>query len=238
MKKFALTIAPLIAAVLLLPAIAGAQTVKRGVVEAAIGEDLNEILPDDMIYMYSEFQKGTVLFRDRSSAEGLMNIYLIGSELHFISPQKDTLVMKNQDSARLLSIGTDTYLRHDRVWVRILATDASTAICLRSVVSIHSDQKIGAYGTTDATSSISNVDMVHSLEGSTAVRLQSLRRIPYTIAHYALLYDGEKLYNPTKRNFRKLFPDKKEAMEQYITENKLNLNQARDALLLYNFLSH
>ena len=80
--------------------------------------------------------------------------------------------------------------------------------------------------------------MVHSLEGSTAVRLQSLRRIPYSIAHYALLYDGEKLYNPTKRNFRKLFPDKKEAMEQYITENKLNLNQARDALLLYNFLSH
>ena len=137
MKKIALTIAPLIAAVLLLPAIAGAQTVKRGVVEAAIGEDLNEILPDDMIYMYSEFQKGTVLFRDRSSAEGLMNIYLIGSELHFISPQKDTLVMKNQDSARLLSIGTDTYLRHDRVRVRILATDASTAICLRSVVSIH-----------------------------------------------------------------------------------------------------
>ena len=54
---------------------------------------------------------------------------------------------------------------------------------------------------------LSNVDMVHSLEGSTAVRLQSLRRIPYSIAHYALLYDGE-VYNP-QAEFRKLFPDKR-----------------------------
>jgi len=66
MNKNTLTIALLIAAVLLLSANAGAQTVKRGVTEAAIGTDLNEILPDDMIFMYPEFLKGSVLFLDKS----------------------------------------------------------------------------------------------------------------------------------------------------------------------------
>ena len=236
MKKNVLTITTLIVALLVLPVTTGAQTTKRGTVEAAIGTDLNEILPDDMIYMYKEFQKGTVFFHDRSTAEGIMNIYLPGSHLHFIGA-KDTLQMKNQDAARLLSIGSDTYLRHDKIWSRIIATSGTTALCLRSVVNIHSDQKIGAYGTTDATSSIANVDMVHSMEGSSSGRLKSLRRIPYSITHYALLYDGQKLHSATKRNFRKLFPDKKDDIDKYIKEHKLNLTTAKDALQLYQFLT-
>ncbi|NLA15739.1 MAG: hypothetical protein GX877_04285 [Bacteroidales bacterium] len=237
MKKTALTIASLIAVQWLLLVPANAQTIRKGVTEAAIGTELNEILPDDMIYMYPEFQKGTVLFLDRSSAEASMNIYLPGSELHFIDASNDTLAVKNQDAARLLSLGADTYLRHDKIWVRILATGNEAAFCLRSVVNVHTDQRIGAYGTPDATSAISNVNMMYGVEGGTTVRLKSLRKIPYSITHYALLYDGQKLYNATKRNFRRLFPNRRADIDKYISENKLNLSRAKDALQLYNFLS-
>lgn len=237
MKRNVLSIISIIAMLLLCPIVTQAQTIKRGMVEAAIGTDLNEILPDDMIYMYKEFQKGTVLFHDRSTADGIMNIYLPGSELHFIDANKDTLQMKNQNVARLLSIGPDTYLRHDKIWTRIIATSGATALCLRSVVNVHTDQKIGAYGTTDATSAISSVDMIYDMDGNRSERLKSLRRIPYSIAHYALLYDGEKLYNTSKRNFRKFFPDRKTEIDTYIKEHKLNLSTARDALQLYQFLT-
>ncbi len=237
MKKNSRTIILIIAVLLLCPIAANAQIGKRGVVEAAIGSDLNEILPDDMIYMYKDFQKGTVIFHDRSTAEGIMNIYLPGSELHFIDANKDTLQMRNQDAARLLSIGPDTYLRHDKIWTRVIATSGATALCLRSVVNVHTDQKVGAYGTSDATSAISNVDMVFDMEGSRSQRLKSLRRIPYSIDHYTLLYDGERLYNTTRRNFRKFFPDRRADIDAYIKEHKLNLSKAKDALQLYQFLT-
>ncbi|NLH24369.1 MAG: hypothetical protein GX474_07625, partial [Bacteroidales bacterium] len=84
MKRNPLTIALLIAVALLVSAIAGAQTQKRGYTEAVIGTDINDILPDDMIFMYPEFQKGSVHFLDRSVAEGVMNIYLPGLQLFFI----------------------------------------------------------------------------------------------------------------------------------------------------------
>lgn len=105
---------------LLLCETSGAQVQKRGYTEAVIGTDINDILPDDMIFMYPEFLKGSVHFLDRSVAEGVMNIYLPGLQLYFIDSM-NTLVMRNQDEARLLTIGHDTYLRHDKTWVRMLS---------------------------------------------------------------------------------------------------------------------
>jgi len=237
MKRNTLTIALLIAVALLLCETSGAQVQKRGYTEAVIGTDINDILPDDMIFMYPEFLKGSVHFLDRSVAEGVMNIYLPGLQLYFIDSNKDTLVMRNQDEARLLTIGHDTYLRHDKTWVRILATSGTAAFCLKSVLKIHQDVKIGAYGTTDVTSSITNVNMMYGVEGNTAIRLKSLRHIPYTLTHFGLLYDGSKLYIANVRNFKRMFPDRKDDIEKYIAENKLNLDDAKAALQLFNFLN-
>ncbi|HOO42187.1 MAG TPA: hypothetical protein P5167_00920 [Bacteroidales bacterium] len=229
----------LIATMILFPSGIVAQTRQRGVVEAAIGSDLNTVLPDDVVYMYPEFQKGTILFSDRSTSEGMINLYLIGSHLHFISPEGDTLVMKDQDAARILSIGKDTYLRHDKSWIRLLSVMGSKAIGIRSSVNIEQTQKIGAYGMADATSSISDISAMYDVPGSSAqtVYLKSLRDIPYTLTHQALLYDGNKLYIASRRSFNKLFPDKKDLVKNYIKENKLDLNQAQDVLQLFNFLN-
>ena len=237
MNKNTLTIALLIAAVLLLSANAGAQTVKRGVTEAAIGTDLNEILPDDMIFMYPELLKGSVLFLDKSMAEGLMNIYLPGSHLYFIDNKGDTLVLRDQDTARLLSIGKDTYLRHDKSWVRVLATGSTADFCLKSVVKIIQDQKTGAYGTTDVTSSIANIDRMYDMPGASSIRLKNLQKVPYSLTHTAFLYDGSKLLVANIRNFRKIFSEKRADIDNYVSENKLNLNKAQDALKLFNFLN-
>jgi hypothetical protein len=246
-----ISITVVLIAATMLPSGIVAQTVQRGIVEAVIGSDLNSVLPDDVVYMYPEFQKGTILFTDRSTSEGTINLYLIGSHVHFIAPGGDTLMMKDQDKARLLSIGKDTYIRHDRSWVRIISVQGPLAMGIRSTVNIEQAQKIGAYGMADATSSISNVSRISDIEnqptaagtygnayGSTgSVYLKTLRNIPYSVSHDVLLYDGEKLYMPSKRNFRKLFPGKKELADKFIKENKLDLNKAQDALQLFNFLS-
>ncbi len=236
--KIKITVA-LITATILLPSGVIAQTVQRGVVEAVIGSDLNSVLPDDVVYMYPEFQKGTILFSDRSTSEGIVNLYLIGSKVHFVAPGGDTLVMKDQDDARVLSIGKDTYIRYDRSWVRLLAVKGALAIGIRTSVNIEQEQKTGAYGMADATSSISNVSALYDVPGSSAqtVYLKSLRNIPYTVTHDALLYDGTKLYISSKRNFRRLYPDKKDLIDKFIKENKLDLNKAQDALTLFNFLN-
>ena len=238
MRKFFMSIV-LLAAVILLPSGMFAQTVSIGVVKAVIGSDLNSVLPDDVVYMYPEFQKGTVLFNDRSTSEGIVNLYLIGSHIHFIGPDGDTLAMKDQDTARVLSIGKDTYIRHDKCWVRLLSVQGSLAFGIRSTVHIEQAQKIGAYGMTEATASISNVAMLHDIPGapSHAVYLKTLRNIPYSVTHDALLYDGSKIFMATRKNFRKLFPEKKDLVKTYIKDNKLDLTKAQDALQLFNFLN-
>jgi len=39
------------------------------------------------------------------------------------------------------------------------------------------------------------------------------------------------------RNFRKIFSEKRADIDNYVSENKLNLNKAQDALKLFNFLN-
>lgn len=229
----------LVFSTILLPQAIIAQTVKRGVAEAAIGSDLNSALPGDVVYMYPEFQNGTILFADRSTSEGMVNLYLIGSQVHFIASTGDTLLMRDQDNARVLSIGRDTYIRHDRSWVRLLAVKGGLAIGIRSSVNIEQPKKTGAYGMEDVTSSITSVSALYDVPSASAqtVYLKSLQNIPYSVTHDALLYDGNKLHITNKRNFNKLFPGKKDLINSYIKENNLNLVKARDALQLFNFLN-
>ncbi|HHV03757.1 MAG: hypothetical protein WCQ69_04085 [Bacteroidales bacterium] len=234
MKNF-LTIV-LAAMVLTAPSGISAQTVKRGVVKAVIGSDLNEVLPNDVVYMYPEFQTGTLIFKNKSSAEATMNLYLPGSNLHFLGPRGDTLVVKNQDEALYLYMGNDTYIRHSKSWIRLLSAWGNLAFGIRTTVSIQQPQKTGAYGMVDVTSSITEYSSMEDQTGRT-MRLQSLKNIPYTVTHDAMLYDGNKLYLASRRNYKKLFPHKKEFIDQYIKENNLDLGKAQDALQLFNLLN-
>lgn len=242
----------MIAATMLLPSGIVAQNTQRGIVEAVIGSDLNSVLPDDVVYMYPEFQKGTILFQDRGTADGIMNIYLLGSDVHFIDPKGDTLVLKDQDSALMLSIGHDSYIRYNKFWIRIIAARGPYALGIRSMVNIDQAQKIGAYGMADATSSISNVGRISDIQNqstatdaygnaygsSSSVYLKTLRNVPYSVSHDAMLYDGNKFYIANRRNFSRVFPGKiRWVIKDYIEENDLDLNNVGDVLKLFNFLS-
>ena len=68
-----------------------------------------------------------------------------------------------------------------------------------------------------------------------AVYLKTLRKF-YSVTHDALLYDGSKIFMATRKNFRKLFPEK-DLVKTYIKDNKLDLTKAQDALQLFNFLN-
>lgn len=208
---------------------------KKGIIQAALGENLTPLLPDDVVYMYPVFQQGTVLYYDNSSSGGLMNIFLIGSDLHFVDAQGDTLVLNNQDNVRLLSIGRDTYMRHNKAYVRILDTDNEVALGIRSLVTLEEAQKIGAYGQVNNTAAISDITVMH--QSNQGYYLKSLKNIPYRLRQDVLLYANDRLYVANKNNFSKLFPNRKDDITAYVKEHKTDFDNAQEALDLFHYLT-
>ncbi len=214
-----------------------AQNSQRGVVQAAIGTDMASILSGDVVYMYPEFQKGTVMFKDKTFAEGDLNLYLIGSTLHFRDAKGDTLVLKDQDQINMVSIGKDYYMRFDKAYVRILNETDNVAFGIRSILIFEQAQKVGAYGTVNNTSAISEISSIANLGGTVGTTyLKSLKNIPYVIRHDGMLYDGTKLYMATRKNFLKLFPGRKDEITQYCQTHNVDFSKAGQTLALFNYL--
>jgi len=78
---------------------------------------------------------------------------------------------------------------------------------------------------------------MYDMPGASSIRLKNLQKVPYSLTHTAFLYDGSKLLVANIRNFRKIFSEKRADIDNYVSENKLNLNKAQDALKLFNFLN-
>ncbi|MDD4655697.1 MAG: hypothetical protein WC396_08000 [Bacteroidales bacterium] len=237
MKNKVLAIASLICIMGTLPVALSAQKSQRGIVQAAIGTDMASVLSEDVVYMYPEFQKGTIMFNDNTFAEGELNLYLIGSTLHFRDIKGDTLVLKDQDLINMVSIGKDYYMRFDKAYVRILNETDKVAFGIRSILHFEQPQKVGAYGTVNNTAAISEMSSIVNFgDAGGTTYLKSLKNIPYVIRHDGMLYDGTKLYMATRKNFLKLFPGKKNDIIDYCRAHKVDFSNAGHTLALFNYL--
>lgn len=207
---------------------------KQGVIQAVVGTDLSKALPGDVVYMYPSFQNGSIMYKDNTFGEGKMNLYLLGEDIHFIDPKGDTLELNNQNDVKMVSIGKDMYLRFQNSYVRILESTDQVALGMRSYVFLDHSAKEGAYGVVSNTMSVTTMRSVS--EGGREYYLSSLKNLPYTLKHDLFLYANEKLYMATKKNFIKLYPEKKADIEAFIKENKTNFDNAQDALALFVYL--
>lgn len=192
MKRFFLSV------VLLLPLLAGAQEMVQG-------------LPKDVYYLMPSFGEGLIYFRGQIPAQGQLNICAVDNTIRYIGNDGNELVAQQADNIVRVLIDTVSFLYYDKEFYRMHPVSSDMGVAVRRDVKIQRDVKQGAYGTTSQTSSTREYGTLYA-EGA-VYQLNSGKVYPYEVSEKLFLYKGGDVYTITKKNLKKLFPEKKEEIE-------------------------
>lgn len=200
---------------------------------AAAQEHPAEEMTPEIYYLVPEFSQGTVYFNDRGPAEGLLNICAVDHTLRFMDDNGQELSASDVDNVSRVVIGDALFIRANGFFYRMYPVSSLEGIALKREVKYITDGKQGAYGTVDRTSSIRDYKTIYGADG-VSYQLQKDKKYPFEVNERLFLYKGKDVLVFNKRNLKKLFPDKKEEIDQYFKSGHSIPGKLDEALELLN----
>ena len=170
-------------------------------------------IPDEVYYLMPSFGKGVVYFNGQPPAQGQLNICALDNTLRFIHPDGQELAVSNPEQITRVQIDTVVFLYSKNVFYRQYPVTWDTGVALRRHIRIMTDAKPAAYGGTSMTSSVQEYSSVYA-DGATH-KLEGRTDYPYHVQELVYLYKGSTVYPITKKNLKKLYPDKKDELEAW-----------------------
>ena len=191
---------------------------------------------NSIMFVNPEYNHGIIVFKDNKQSTGMVNICTIDQKIYFITPDKDTLVLKDNENVNRLFIKGKTYLNTANGYVEIL--DMIDDLCLGQLqrIELLHNVQTGAYGQKRQNATFQNVKVIDA--GGYRLDLDSRKVKPFTYTRTPLIYRANgSVLSVTKKNLLKCFPKKKEFIEAYIEEHKPNLNAVEPVQELFKALA-
>ena len=170
-------------------------------------------IPDDVYYLMPSFGEGTVYFRGQPPAQGQLNICALDNTLRFIGPDGKELAATNPENISRVQIDTVIFFYNREVFYRQYPVSWDMGVALRRNVRIMTDAKPAAYGGTSMTSSVREYSTVYT--DGTSYKIEGRTDYPYDVQERVYIYKGDSVYPITKKNLKKLCPEKKEEIEAW-----------------------
>jgi hypothetical protein len=198
-------------------------------------KDGNEILPVEVRYRYPQFIQGQVYFKNGNGGSGKLNFNLLVNEIQFINDNGDTLALDLIETMKFLTIGEDTFYFNKGI-VESIGRYDDVQLAVKERLVLKDVQKIGAYGMTNPGGAVDSYNSIRVSQGT--YKLGMNQNLVFGKDRDYLLIVKDKLFLPLNRNsIEKAFPAKRNKVENFITENKINLRKEEDIRKLLAFCS-
>jgi hypothetical protein len=211
---------------------------KTGVYRVKSGTDISKLMPFADRFQYDQFIDGQAFFRAGKISRAKFNYSLVHGELMFIAPNKDTLLMTDNDFIDRVTVGDDLYyyLRgHGHIQVE--ANFGKVTLGKKQFLIRMGNEKYAAYGQYSSTSAISSFSsyMNHNgqmqfLDGQDKVVLK--RRVTFF-----LIDKNKRFYPATRANLLKIFSSHKGEVSNFLRENDIELEHEPDLVRTLQFCS-
>lgn len=187
-----------------------------------------EILTPQKIYKYSEFKPGRIVFRDGTFADNKFNYNYLNREIEFIN--RDTLAIGKDQmlNIRFLTLDKDTFFYSKGYLQQIMYINSARLLQKQALVVIKRE-KIGAYNLATETSAIDSYGSFTDAFGVLTPHLKIRENITLALKTEFYFADRFNTFLPAnKRNLEKLFPGKKNQIENYLKTNSVNYKNPED----------
>lgn len=207
---------------------------QSGEIKVIDGKVVEGALFKEKAYMMPRFMDGKVKLTNGEIFEGVLNIHALTQSIRFINDKGDTLGLNDDSIVSTVSAGGYFFIKDKRFYVQMLNTDGNISLGLTRTINLGSEVLAGAYGGTNDVSSIQKINSHTSENKLQHIKNGSVLRFDYRENLY-LVKDG-KLYIPTKKNFVKFFPSKKQFVEEQFDSGKISVSKEKELIVLFNQL--
>lgn len=188
----------------------------------------------EKIMVFKDFQDGRIRLNSGVIYTGKLNINTMTQSLRVITETGDTVILNDEKLVEVVSCGSNFFRKFNIGYIQYVNTNGEVSLGLHRDMRLGQEKIEGAYGGSNEVSSIqkiSNFDVDSRVE-----KIVGHADIRYTYKETIFLVKEERYYPANKRNFEKMFPDKKAQLNSYVEENKLNYGRKEDLVTLFNYL--
>jgi len=181
-------------------------------------------------FLFEEFLEAEVFFKDGSRYIETMNYNLLSGKFCFIdSKTREIQDVSNPQDIALVKLAGRVFYQEKKGVVEVVPITPPLFVQYKALIRKESNR--GAYGTTSETSSI------HTYGGFTVNGSRyELRKEELVIGkryqHYWLEKNGKRKAFKNFKQFLKLYPEHKVALEQFIKENQLDIDNVEHVKVL------
>ena len=200
------------------------------------GSRIRDVLKPNDIFLYPQFVKGKVLFRNGVVAAAMMNYNSLNDQMLFIDAKGDSLALTEEKTIALITLGNDTFY-YVNGYVRLVASNSVVKLAERKAWEVADIRKIGAQDRPAIGVAVTSFSTLTDGFGRTLDLILNedliLRKRPY-------YYFGDMFnhFVPAgKKNLLSFFPVKEDILVNYLKENKINFNKKDDLEKVAQFLA-
>ena len=143
-------------------------------------------------------------------------------------------VLANEDQVVYVFMNGRSFLKSRYGYVEKLASIDDIALGAVRRVSFLETEKKGAYGSSAQTSSVTTVGAIQ--ESGVMYTLNVDQTTPFLYKVIPYLCKEDKILLSNKKNLIKCFPDRKEAIENYLKEHSVDFESLEDMQQLFEAL--
>ena len=175
-------------------------------------------VPKDVFYLMPDMANGSVQFRGQPPATGKFNICAVDNTIRYIDQEGTELAVEIEDDMTRVVIGGVTFVPYDGAFLRLYPLTGDVSAAIRRNVLLLTDSKTSGYGMESQTTAVTSL---MGLQGDTKYyQFEESKDIPYRLSETIFLYKGDSVLTLTKKNFQKCFPESKDAIDAWFSQNK------------------
>lgn len=198
------------------------------------GQPVEEVLNNEVRFLYPEFKTGIVLFRNGGMVASRMNYNFYHQELQFINGE-DTLALDKGEDIRNIVIEKDTFYYREKQWVRHIASTGNVRLGEVRYLAFANMEKIGAYGQVMASSA---VDAYQVTVSNVPKNIDANQILTFVLTQD--YYLGDRLDNymlANKKNIGNMFGNKCPGVEKFLESEKINYHSLSDIKKVFDFIN-
>jgi len=195
------------------------------------GESLSAI----NYFLFPTFADGSVNLKNGGVIPEKMNFNLVLSQIQFIGPKGDSLVLSKPESIDSLHFGGSVFFYKDGYFEIPSGTDSVRLAIFRTVS--YEPMKIGALGIATHGGGMQSYTSIIAENGEKSLTVNEDVSITEKTSFFFLKPDGE-MQPASKSNLLKIFSNKKLVIENYLKSDKVNFNKVPDLIRALHFCVH
>lgn len=201
-------------------------------------EEIEKAIPTNERYRYEHFRQGTVNFHNGTKASARLNYNLLLEEIQFIDITGDTLALADEHLVKQISIGDEKFYYDEQSgFVEAIADYSPVKLAVHQKFTTINAEKMGAYEQSSAVSSIKTYKSYTTGNGQRQ-SLQLKGDVVLAIESTFYLVDqNNRTYKANNAALKKIFPDKKNTIRNYIKNEDIDFNSEEDLRKLLQYCS-